>query len=558
MIVRRRMDMEINSLGKVVETDVLVLGAGAGGSMAAIGAREQGARVLIVDKGVLESCGCIGAGNDHFTAHLNTGPKWDTDEAFTEYFSSKFSENSRVIDRIYTKEVKPMIKRLEDLGIEFFKNPDGGYYRCLSTGMPGPWLMMIKNGTYLKTKVAKGVREAGAEDMGHIMLTKLLANNGSIAGAVGFNIKNGEFYIFRAKKVVLALGGSENARMWSTTSPNPFNTGDHPYLTGSSNILPYEAGAKIFGLDLKNRSTIMPKGFSCGNTQGFTSMGGYQLNALGESYMPQDHPMAESAPRLVQVLATYQEQIEGKGPPFYMDVRHLPKKDMEHFKTLLPIDINAFPDWLEQAGIDLEKDLMEIELGPFVTGGGDLLVNEECESNLSGLFGYPSMMLSGAFCCGYSAGVQAGKAALTTRNLAEIDTEAIVEGKTRVFQPLKRDNGYTWKELEDMIRQVMHYYMGFVRRQVGMEIALRKLRFIEEHIDEIKANNYHELMRAHESKVLLKLSQLIVRAVMARKESGRAAYRRSDYADLDKIYDNKRLVQWQEDGEPKMSFEPIE
>ena len=70
-----------------LETDVLVLGAGAAGCLAAAGAREQGARVMIVDKGALVSCGCTGAGQDHFGAHLNTGPEWDSDEAATAYYS---------------------------------------------------------------------------------------------------------------------------------------------------------------------------------------------------------------------------------------------------------------------------------------------------------------------------------------------------------------------------------------------------------------------------------------------------------------------------------------
>ncbi|MFC1938527.1 FAD-binding protein [Chloroflexota bacterium] len=553
------MGMEISGLGKVKETDVLVLGGGAGGSMAAIGAREQGARVLVVDKGVLESCGCIGAGNDHFCAHLNTGPDWDTDEAFTKYWSRRIQENSRVVESIFTKVVGAMIRQLEEIGIEFHKDADDGYYRTQSMGMPGPWWLMIKNGKYLKMKVAEKVRQAGAEETGHIMITKLLANRGDVAGAVGFNVRDGDFYIFRAKKVVLALGGCNNARMWSTTSPNPFNTGMHPYLTGSSNVLPYDAGAKLYGIDVKGRATLMSRGYSCGNTQAFTGMGGYQLNALGERYMLKYHPMAESAPRLVQVLATYQEQIEGKGPPFYFDVRHLPKEDLEYLiNNLLPVDINAFPDWLDQAGIDLRKDLLEVELGPFVSAGGELLVNEQGESSLSGLFGYPHMMLSGAFCGGYSAGVQAGKAALEARNLVEIDAEAVDKEKVVVFAPLKRDTGYTWKEYEDMIRHVMHYYMGMVRRQEGMEIALRKLGLLEQHVDEVKADNYHELLRAHESMVLLKQCQLLVRAVMERKESGRAAYKRSDYPDLDRTLDNKRLVLWQEGGEPKISFESIE
>jgi hypothetical protein len=69
-----------------IDTDVLVLGAGAAGCLAAYGAKEQGIQnVTLVDKGALVSCGCTGAGQDHFGAHLNTGPDWDTDEAATTF-----------------------------------------------------------------------------------------------------------------------------------------------------------------------------------------------------------------------------------------------------------------------------------------------------------------------------------------------------------------------------------------------------------------------------------------------------------------------------------------
>lgn len=45
------------SLGKMVETDVLVLGAGVSGSGAAIAAKREGADVVLLDKGRPESCG---------------------------------------------------------------------------------------------------------------------------------------------------------------------------------------------------------------------------------------------------------------------------------------------------------------------------------------------------------------------------------------------------------------------------------------------------------------------------------------------------------------------
>ena len=60
-----------HSLGTLVETDVLVIGSGASGCGAALGARDQGQDVVIIDKGKLESSGCIGGGNDHYMAVLN-------------------------------------------------------------------------------------------------------------------------------------------------------------------------------------------------------------------------------------------------------------------------------------------------------------------------------------------------------------------------------------------------------------------------------------------------------------------------------------------------------
>ena len=59
------MNTSTHPLGTLIETDVLVIGSGASGCGAALGAREQGLRVLLMDKGKLESSGCIGGGNDH-------------------------------------------------------------------------------------------------------------------------------------------------------------------------------------------------------------------------------------------------------------------------------------------------------------------------------------------------------------------------------------------------------------------------------------------------------------------------------------------------------------
>ena len=60
------MKISPHPLGTLIETDVLVIGSGASGCGAALGAREQGLDVVLLDKGKLESSGCIGGGNDHY------------------------------------------------------------------------------------------------------------------------------------------------------------------------------------------------------------------------------------------------------------------------------------------------------------------------------------------------------------------------------------------------------------------------------------------------------------------------------------------------------------
>ena len=81
-----------------LETELLILGTGAAGCGAALAARQAGIRTLMVDKGKLESSGCLGGGNDHFIAVLNTDEPQDTiDDLVKAYLkpSSGYSEKRR-------------------------------------------------------------------------------------------------------------------------------------------------------------------------------------------------------------------------------------------------------------------------------------------------------------------------------------------------------------------------------------------------------------------------------------------------------------------------------
>ena len=539
-----------------VETDVLVLGAGAAGCLAAIGAREQGVKVVIVDKGALASCGCIGAGQDHYGSHLNTGPAWDSDEAANKWYSLPgWGVSPKLVEKTFTKVVGPMRKRLESWGVEFYKNPDGTYYRTQGLGQPGPWWLMMKNGRYLKRIISKVVLEAGAEVVEQVMITKLFRDQDRVIGALGFNRRSGDFYLFKAKAIVLAMGAHQSR--WSTNSTNnPFNIWQNPSNTGTQIVVAYNVGAKIKNLEWCVGTTV-PKGYGAPGMNAFSGMGAFMRNCRGERFMEKYHELGDKAPRAFHIKAERQEIAEGK-TPLFVDSTQLPENDMEHLlRNLLSVDKHTFGDYLEQRGIDLRTQPLEVETGEF-SGGGNLHVNLNCESvNLHGLYGLPfSGMLSTALCGGYIAGTEAAKGT-SNIDLPEIDHELVHHERTRVMAPLQRDSGYPPRDFEDLIRQTMRQYMGYKRSLQGLEIALDKIKLLEGRTNEIKADNHHELTRAHEAIHLLIYCQLMVRAVIERKGM-RGFYSLVDYPpQLDPELRSKYVVLSQENHMPKVTFEPI-
>ena len=547
------MTIGLDDSGRTIETDILILGSGAAGCGAAISAREQGARVVLVDKGKIESSGCLGGGNDHFMAILNSDPETDTEEAVVNFYKGPTSGYTPEMISRWVRAMPPILDVLQEIGVEFVTNPDGTLLRTVGFGQPGNWFINIKNGQGIKRRLAKKIRELGVEVLDHVMVTKLLKHDNRIIGAIGYHVLEGSMYVFRAKSVVLALGDSAN-RVMSNSTGNPYNSWHSPFNTGSQFVMAYEAGAKLINLDLKQLATLVPKSFGSAGMNGINSVGAHELNALGERFMGKYHPMMENGPRRNQILGTHQEQIEGKGPPFHMDMRHCNKEDLYHLQyVLMPGDKATFLDYCEQRGIDFAKYPMEVELSE-IELSGMILTHDNFESTVNGLYnGCVFYSFSGSMCSGYIAATEAAKALPRTDKLPNVNPAEVSREKERIFKPMKTKDGIGYERFERAIRQVMTYYMGYVRNQKGMETALERLDFIESYVDKLQASNFHELMRANEAVYLLKTCQLSTRATMERKESGRTLYRRSDYPDTNPGL-NKSLVLWQESGEIKFSW----
>lgn len=543
-------------LGTLIETDVLVIGSGASGCGAALGARDQGLDVLLMDKGKLESSGCIGGGNDHYMAVLDEpGEPHDSVEDLVKFYAKPLNGwTPAMLKNGWYAHMKHFLDILGAEGVQFSKKDDGTYLRTQGFGQPGRWWVHIANGMTIKRVMARIVRKSGVNVLDHVMAVKILTDGGKACGALGWHVRTGEFYIIRAKTVVSAQGRSAT-RGTDNSTHNPYNVWMYPYNTSAGVVLGYDCGAAVTELDTYQRATMLPKGYGCPGMNGINSSGAHELNALGERFMGKYDPMMENGVRNNQIQGTFQEQMEGSGPPFYMDMRHVDEHVVHELQyVLMPGDKATFGDWAECTGTDFQHKLLEVEIGELIFGG-TIAVNDTFESSVPNLFcGSIFLYCSGAMCGGYEAGRQAGMRAAGMSLAGSVNDDLAASVRDEVFAPLKVEDGVSYHELEQATRNVMNYYMGFRRSMAGMERALEKIRFLSTKAPLLQAGNYRELMRCHESRDILAVCELAIQATMERKETGRCVYKLRDYPELNPEMARPLLLIRGENGLPRFQW----
>ncbi len=558
----------MNVQKKVFDTDVLVIGGGVAGSMAAIAARDTApVDVIVLEKAALVRSGDAGAGNDHFLAHLNTGPEWDTDEAMASYYSrlSQGLAPVEVAKVLHLNRISEIIEKLESWDIPIKDRKTGQIIRTKSFGQPGPYYINFK-GKNLKPALAEQVKKRKVRVINRVNVTGLLSDGKKVFGAMGFNVRNGEFYEVHSKVTILALGDA--TRLWPNVSGLPFNTWMSPFNNGAGYALAFKVGAELANMEIA-AVTVVPKGFSAAGLNAFTGMGSYLLNAAGERYMQKYHPMGEGAPRNTLALGTYREYMEGRGP-CYIDCRHLSKEALNHLTTnLLPVDKDTLVMFLNQKRLRLEKDLVEIgisemQMAGFTGSVSGIIIDQTGKTTVDRLYAagactVPSFALSGAFATGYSVGEQATRASekLTRKESGwEKKVEKEIE---RVYAPYNRSEGINPKRLENRLRQIMSDYVGYVKNERGLKTGLAKLEALEKNIDHIKAENFHELMRTSEFQDLLLVGKLVVTSALARKESRMGlSHFRADYPEESDASPKDSTIIKADRKEIKVSFRPAE
>jgi aspartate oxidase len=348
--------------------DVLVIGSGASGLAAALSAERAGARVALATKGRVQSCNSAKAqGGIQAALGRDDSPEQHARDIWA---SSHETADMRLVETL-AGDAPSAIHWLEELGVEFTRDPDGGYRLARCGGASRKRLLQVGDRT--GHAITKALRDA-VERSG----VTVFANAPLRALEEGWRARVGEHEV-EAATVVLAAGG----RCYAVAEERGELTTNHPGATGEVTRIALDAGAEARDLDAlqyhPNGGTWPPnmQGYSIPETT--RAYGAVLLNADGEEFTD------SLGPRDVVAQAIVDEVAKGKGvetpdgrPAVYLDTTRIGADDAA---ISLPYMLRRY----RAAGVDpLAEKILTYPVLHYQNGG--LVIDTDGATTLEGVY----------------------------------------------------------------------------------------------------------------------------------------------------------------------------
>jgi len=568
-----------------VRSDVLVLGGGVAGCMAAIAAAEKGFDVVLVEKGAVKRSGAGGSGCDHWeAAATNPCSKVTPEELTLAMIDNNDGYNNGISHYIECREGYDRLLDIEAMGGKIRDSEGefkGAECRDEETGFLFAYdyenrFTLRVWGTTFKPAMHRRLRKLGVRIYERVMATSLLNENGLIGqrvtGATGVNTRTGKFYVFNSKATILCT--SRPARIWLFSSAYPGLSEFRPtQCVGDGHAMGWKAGAEFTMMEKSVRAEFSAAGrsyppYGTGNNHNtwypasivdasgkeipYRNRDGTELTSFADRFRPAPNQKFFLMGGNIDI-AKYQyrgpeiQDITGEDDyqlPLYADLFRMPETERrliwgmmvgEEGKTRIPIY-----DLYTKAGFDPNEHLLQC----YATGWrsanfmpderqlfglpGGFMNDWHLKTNLEGLYVAGDTLFS-SNCFGHAAatGHYAGRHAADYAARSEWigpDPAQLEQERLRIFNPLQTDmkKGIDWRELNEAIAKTMRLYCGEQKRDDLLAVGLRKLKAYEhEVLGKTCAANPHELTRLLEVHNILIVSQIILYSCLARKESSR-------------------------------------
>ncbi len=384
---KSRVNPDIIDLNDVtMETDVLVIGGGGAGNSAALFARENGAKVIIATK--LRN----GDANTMMAeGGIQAAIKTWKDSPYYHYLDvmggGHFVNDPELVYTLVTEAPK-VIQWLEGLGMIFSKYADGMLNSMHGGGTSRK--RMHYAGDITGAEIMRTIRDEVRNHPDDITTLEfspavelVMDDSGRCAGAVLYNLETEEYFVVKAKAVIVATGGTGRLHIQN------FMTTNHYGATGDGLVMGYRAGVPVCFLHTVQyhpTGAIFPEqaeGLLI--TEKFRGAGANVVNVHGEQFV------FEREPRDVEASAIIRECFKerGNGVPIpggkfgaWLDS---PMIDMLKGEGTVAKEFPGKSILFKRYGINISKEPMLIYPTLHYQNGG-LEGNNKCETNVPGLF----------------------------------------------------------------------------------------------------------------------------------------------------------------------------
>lgn len=528
---------------EVIKADVLVIGGGPAGLMAAIRASELGAKVVVAEKSNTLRSGSGGSGNDDFTCYIPEVHGKDTKLILKERAQSTTSTRFKnpKFANIWLEKSFEMVKLWDSWGIPMKYN---GKWEFAGHALPGhPKLALKYGGGNQKIVLTKQVLKRGVRIMNRVTGFELLKDKDRIIGALGLDTWNDRVVEFEAKCVFLGTGTC--SRLYPGITPGwMFNMGSSPFSTGDGRAMALRAGADLHNLEFTKR-LAGPKYFLRGGKG--TWIGVYRDPSgkpVGPFSTKPDREYGDVAGNIYTTM--FQDYMASGRGPVYMDCKGASKDDIEYMVHWLRHEGNqGLLDHMAEENIDLMKNPIEFGTYEIRVSGGPWFT-ADATTSVKGLFvagDENDASMANAVIWGWVAGENMARYAKDVEFGGLKSVNEQTEDKISLLNEiLGRKVGADWEEANVALQPIMLEYNGLVRSETMLKQGLTNLtRLNEKARKTLMARNGHELGRCLEVLNLMDIGEAMIIAAKERKET-RASHRRTDYPFTNPLLDKDILV----------------
>jgi len=554
------------------DTDILIIGSGGAGLLAALHAHKANPdlKISIAVKGLMGKCGCTRMVQGGYNVAMSD------DDSVERHFMDTIAGGKWLPDQdLAWKLCETAVTRVQELeneiGCFFDREDDGTLHHKAFAGQTADRTVHKGDltGIEIINRLMEQVLALPIDRLEEHRALALVPNKkgDALAGVLMANMRTGGMHFVRAKAVLLATGGGPTMYRYYTPSGEKSMDGLAMALRlglplRDMEMVQFHPTGLLAGKDTRMTGTVLE--------EGLRGAGGQLLNGNDERFMFDYDKNGERATRDIVSRGIYAEMRKGNTTPnggVYISMSHLGEENVKKkFKGMVKRCADC--------GFDLAGGKVEVVPTAHYFMGG-LICDTDTKTELSGLFvaGEDAGGVHGANRLGGNGvanstvyGGVAGEAMAVfledVKELYEADEDFILKEMDRSMLPFTTPVGsQNVHNLREKLQDIMWEDVGVMRTKKGIKKGISRVEELRSELLEngIGAENtvfnptWHDWLNLYN---LIEISLVIANAALSR-ENSRGAHCREDFPEAGSMEDSYFTVARNTAGKFSVAHEPV-